>query len=415
MNGGEDDLDIADEDVIIETDGRIPSVVFSQKMQEQLIRPWKNTVIVKLLGRSIGYRSLCNKLESLWRAERGFTVIDLENYYYLVSFGAEEDGEFVLTQGPWTIFGHYLTVQKWSPTFDCLSDKIETIVAWIRLPGMPLHYYHKRVLRILGEVVGRVIRIAYNTLAAKRGKFARVAVEICLNKPLVSQFQLNGKIQRIEYEGLPTICFEYGKDGHTVDTCQRKKEVSIGHGCDGGPQLEGEATGVTVDPSTFDNPNNSLFGPWMIVTKKGRHGRLRKVRFKEIIIEPRMVMLDMDLIFHSSILKIWIMIEKSLKGFLAIMILRSAWHCKMRTKIATSPCNLTIDIPHVNRITCQTVATLRILTARAWSSYIPALPMQTMQTKPSSYHQPWKTNTRVFEIFGNQVIPSAAQVLTLIK
>ncbi|KDO40369.1 hypothetical protein CISIN_1g048241mg, partial [Citrus sinensis] len=343
MNGGEDDLDIADEDVIIETDGRIPSVVFSQKMQEQLIRPWKNTVIVKLLGRSIGYRSL-------W-----FTVIDLENYYYLVSFGAEEDGEFVLTQGPWTIFGHYLTVQKWSPTFDCLSDKIETIVAWIRLPGMPLHYYHKRVLRILGEVVGRVIRIAYNTLAAKRGKFARVAVEICLNKPLVSQFQLNGKIQRIEYEGLPTICFEYGKDGHTVDTCQRKKEVSIGHGCDGGPQLEGEATGVTVDPSTFDNPNNSLFGPWMIVTKKGR------------------------------------------------------------TKIATSPCNLTIDIPHVNRITCQTVATLRILTARAWSSYIPALPMQTMQTKPSSYHQPWKTNTRVFEIFGNQVIPSAAQVLTLIK
>ncbi|KAK9177684.1 hypothetical protein WN943_026873 [Citrus x changshan-huyou] len=135
---------------------------------------------------------------------------------------------------------------------------------------MPLHYYHKRVLRILGEVVGRVIRIDYNTEAAKRGKFARVAVEICLNKPLVSQFQLNGKIQRIEYEGLPTICFECGKYGHTVDTCQSKQEVPRGQGCDGIHPPEGEATGVTVDLATVDNPNNSLFGPWMIVTKKRR-------------------------------------------------------------------------------------------------------------------------------------------------
>ncbi|KAH9751258.1 putative ribonuclease H protein [Citrus sinensis] len=271
-----EDLDIADEDVFIETDGCIPSVVFSQKMQEQLVRPWKNTVIVKLLGRSIGYRSLCTKLESLWRVERGFIVIDLENDYYLVRFGTEEDVEFALTQGPWTIFGHYLTVQKWSPSFDCLSDKIETVVAWIRLPGMPLHYYHKRVLRILGEVVGRVIRIDYNIEAAKRGKFARVAVEICLNKPLVSQFQLNGKIQRIEYEGLPTICFECGKYGHTVDTCQRQQEVPRGQGCDGVQQPEGEVTGVTVDPATVENPKNSLFGPWMIVAKKGRPQRAKE-------------------------------------------------------------------------------------------------------------------------------------------
>ncbi|KAH9673087.1 reverse transcriptase domain-containing protein [Citrus sinensis] len=129
---------------------------------------------------------------------------------------------------------------------------------------MPLHYYHKRVLRILGEVVGRVIRIDYNTEAAKRGKFARVAVEICLNKPLVSQFQLNGKIQRIEYEGLPTICFECGKYGHTTDTCQSKQGVPRGQGCDGVYQPEGEATGVTMDLATVDNPNNSLFGPSMI-------------------------------------------------------------------------------------------------------------------------------------------------------
>lgn len=56
-------------------------------------------------------------------------------------------------------------------------------------------------------MIGRVIRIDYNTAATTKGKFTRLAVELDLEKPLCSQFQPDGKLQRVEYEGLPKICF----------------------------------------------------------------------------------------------------------------------------------------------------------------------------------------------------------------
>ena len=85
------------------------------------------------------------------------------------------------------------------------------------------HYYHKKVLRMLGHIIGIVIRIDYNAELAFRGKFARIPVEIYLERPLISQFLLDGKIQRVEYEALPMICFEYGIYGHTSNSYPNKK------------------------------------------------------------------------------------------------------------------------------------------------------------------------------------------------
>lgn len=115
--------------------------------------------------------------------------------------------------------GHYLIVQPWSPRFDSSKEKIESIIAWIRLPGMALYYYHKRVLRMLGQVIGKVIWIDYNTKYALRGKFARIVVEVTFSKPLVSQFLLNGKVRKVENVNLPNICFGCGKYGHSCESC----------------------------------------------------------------------------------------------------------------------------------------------------------------------------------------------------
>lgn len=59
-------------------------------------------------------------------------------------------------------------------------------------------------------MVGKVLRIDYNTKSASRGKFARLAVEVNLEKPLVSQLLVDGRKLRIEYENLPQICFQCG-------------------------------------------------------------------------------------------------------------------------------------------------------------------------------------------------------------
>ena len=63
-------------------------------------------------------------------------------------------------------------------------------VAWVRFPGMPIQYYNKSVLRAISGVVGNFMWVDYNTGEAQRGRFARVAVEIYLSKPLISHFTI---------------------------------------------------------------------------------------------------------------------------------------------------------------------------------------------------------------------------------
>ncbi|XP_052289905.1 uncharacterized protein LOC127899817 [Citrus sinensis] len=218
--GREEDLEFDTEDVTISEKESIPSISFSKKIRAQLVKPWMNAVVAKLLGRTIGYRALCNRLNDLWKMSQGFSVID----FFLFRFKTEGDAHYALTQGPWTILGHYLTVQQWNPHFNSSNDNIDNIVAWIRLLGMPLHYYHKRV-RMIGNVVGKVIRIHYNTESLTRGKFARIAVEVSLNKPLCSHFCLDGKMQKVEYENLPVISFNCGIYGHKNENCPQLKTI----------------------------------------------------------------------------------------------------------------------------------------------------------------------------------------------
>ncbi|KAK9232422.1 hypothetical protein WN943_022668 [Citrus x changshan-huyou] len=164
--------------------------------------------------------------------------------------------------------GHYLTVQPWSPHFDSSKGEIDKVVAWIRLPGMALHYYHKKILRRLGQIIGSVIRIDYNTESEQRGKFARIAVEIDLKSPLISQFHLDGKVQRVEYENLPVICFHCGKYGRYKEGCSDREN-------NGPTEVD---VPIPVDPAEqqwmskagHDSRNEPKFGPWMVVARKGK-------------------------------------------------------------------------------------------------------------------------------------------------
>ncbi|KAK5824739.1 hypothetical protein PVK06_019523 [Gossypium arboreum] len=52
-----------------------------------------------------------------------------------------------------------------------------------------------------------------------RGPFSRMAVYVELEKPLVSQILINGRIQRIEFEALPAAYVAYGCYEHLKNLC----------------------------------------------------------------------------------------------------------------------------------------------------------------------------------------------------
>lgn len=90
-----------------------------------------------------------------------------------------------------------------------------------------------------------------------------------LNKPLIPCFKLDGRIQKIECENLPSICFARGRYGHTGDYCPRTAKENL---------VEEQ---LAVPPMEEVNViDASSFGNWMHATRKGRKfGRKGNVNY----------------------------------------------------------------------------------------------------------------------------------------
>lgn len=73
---------------------------------------------------------------------------------------------------------------------------------------------------MIGKLLGDVVKIDYMTETRGCGKYARLAVLIDLQKPLVPWIKVHRQTYGVEYEGLPIICFECGKHGHTKEKCK---------------------------------------------------------------------------------------------------------------------------------------------------------------------------------------------------
>ncbi|MBA0870387.1 hypothetical protein Goshw_011741 [Gossypium schwendimanii] len=68
-------------------------------------------------------------------------------------------------------------------------------------------------------LVGNVAKVDFNTNSKIRGLLARMVNFLDLDRPLVFQVWVNGELQWVEYEALPTICFSCGKCGHLKEMC----------------------------------------------------------------------------------------------------------------------------------------------------------------------------------------------------
>lgn len=267
----------------------LPILKIDDKVFEGLCEPWKDALVVKLLGKNIGYRILKEKIERTWKLSAGFDIMDIDNDFFMVKFDSAADRAKVMYEGPWMIFDHYLTVQCWSPAFVSLTATIEHTMVWIRSPGLNLFYYDESILMALAAAVGTLIKVDANTLDVRQGKFARVCVEINLNKPVVGKVCLRDHWYKVEYEGLHRICSVCGCYGHLTRECKQKpdeedkasgpvpevaaipvvskttaesekatnKEVNL--------TLDSEGSGM--DP----NPQVQPHGGWLVVRRKSRN------------------------------------------------------------------------------------------------------------------------------------------------
>ncbi|KAK9020937.1 hypothetical protein V6N11_010949 [Hibiscus sabdariffa] len=259
----DEDIDIQEGDVTRSLVDGLLSIEFSQRVQSLAEKSLDQTLVIKLLGRRIGYTTLRTKIYELWKPKQAIRLIrlmDIENDYFLVSFHARSDYLQALAGGPWTIFGHYLTVQQWNSEFSTSAPYLTKVMVWIRLPGFLVTLYKRSIIEEIGASIGPVVKLDYQTESSCRGRFARMALSVDLSKPPISKLIVNRRVQLVEYESLLVICFHCGRYGHAKE-CPDLRHNQPPSAME--PAIPPEA------PSNIPTASES-FGPWMVATRRTR-------------------------------------------------------------------------------------------------------------------------------------------------
>ena len=132
-------------------------IKLSKETKKCIRGPWSKSIIVKLVGKTVGLSYMQSKLAQLWRPEGRMDCIDLSYGFFLVRFYSKEDLERVIKRGPWFIEDHFLSLRPWEPFFKPLTTNVSLIAVWIRLNELPIELYEIEMLKEIGESIGKVL------------------------------------------------------------------------------------------------------------------------------------------------------------------------------------------------------------------------------------------------------------------
>ena len=213
-----DDAADSNEEVENLRQGLVP-VKFSKEFKQHIRTPWSKALIVKVYGRSVGLNFLHNRLLALWKPASRLDCVDLENGFFLTRFSLKDDYESILKKGPRFIGEHFLSIRPWEPNFCLVSANVNLVAVWIRLNELPIEYHNSEALLHIGKSIGHVLRVDSHIATKMRGRYARICVQVDVDKPLVTAVLIGKFEQVVCYEGLQRLCFSCGRIGHRKESC----------------------------------------------------------------------------------------------------------------------------------------------------------------------------------------------------
>ena len=102
------------------------------------------------LGFVLDYRKfsivyLQHLIRSAWRLRRAVTVVGRDSFYYVIHFETMEDLEYMCSEGPWSIDGALLVLEKWRPILVMSKLHLNFVSIWVQLHGLPLEYRYPKL------------------------------------------------------------------------------------------------------------------------------------------------------------------------------------------------------------------------------------------------------------------------------
>lgn len=160
--------------------------------------------------------TLLPALPRKWNVEGRAWGSDLGNNCFQYRFEREEDLRKVLDNRPYH-FGYWMIIlQRWEPVIS--SSFPSMIPFWIKIRGLPLHYWHKKVICEIGKDLGTLENHELTKTTAR----VQVSVDGLKNliKDTIMDFESGEEcVLTFEYERLENHCKLCGNLSHLMEDC----------------------------------------------------------------------------------------------------------------------------------------------------------------------------------------------------
>jgi len=137
----------------------------------------------------------------------------------------------------------------------------------------------------IGKSIGNVLRVDSHIAMETRGRYARICVQVDVDKSLATAVLIGKFKQPICYEGLQRLCFSCGRIGHLKENCSytirseplprvlemKKDGISYGQPCDErvpdnvGPEVE---LSKIMHENVHEEVQLGTYGLWTVVSRR---------------------------------------------------------------------------------------------------------------------------------------------------
>ncbi|WMV46110.1 hypothetical protein MTR67_039495 [Solanum verrucosum] len=117
-----------------------------------------------------------------WKKVFGVNIYELNNEMFLFEFPNRYMAELII-QGQWRWKSSIFHLDWWSPTTGCTPSPSTVRETWIRVVGIPLHLWSRKVFQEIGDMCGGWIETEEETELKNHLKWARILVKNERNLP----------------------------------------------------------------------------------------------------------------------------------------------------------------------------------------------------------------------------------------
>lgn len=179
--------------------------------------------MLTLIGRTLNAKeqpigALISSLPRKWSLKGTVTGADLGRNCFQFRFELEEDLLSVLKGCPYHYNHWMLVLQRWEPVLSPLFPS--QIPFWTRLQGLPLHFWHEKMMYNIGQGLGTLVDYKITKTSA------RIQVLVDSMKPLVKETIVDFPTGEalpvaLDYEGVEYHCTLCNSLSHVARNCSR--------------------------------------------------------------------------------------------------------------------------------------------------------------------------------------------------